>query len=136
MDAYGGARRTRVHRTNAAALSRLVVTYCPSPDSIPTASDDLPSSDLFVYEFVAQNKEVRADRIRTQFGAGVETRLRRLCTRGFLVRKTVFLDPSEGKIEKIYSAALSVEECYLLIDGDTVGDRRLTNAKQKSCCAR
>ncbi len=115
----------------AAALSRLVITYRTLPDSIPTGSDDLSSSDLFVYEFVAQNGEVRADRIRTQFGAGVEARLRRLCTRGFLERKTVLLDPSEGKCERVYTAALSLEDCYALIDGQSVGEWRLTSDKQK-----
>ncbi len=115
----------------AVALSRLVVTYSVSKDSIPTASDDLPSSDLFVYEYVARGGEVRFDRIRTQFGAGVETRLRRLCTNGFLIKKTVFLDPSEGKIERVFSPALSVEESYALIDGETVGEVRLTTPKQK-----
>ncbi len=116
----------------ASALSRLVTVYRLPAQTIPTCSDDIPSSDLFVYDCVKESGEVRADLLRRRFGLTVEGQLQRLCARGFLQKSTILLDASAGKCERVYAPALSREDSYALIDGQVCGDQKLTGEKQRS----
>ncbi len=114
----------------ASVLSRLVTLYAPDPNHIMTHSDERFSSDLFVYEFLLQNGECQAERLREQFGAGVETRLRRLCARGYLTKRVILKDASAGLTEKLWFPALSPEAVATLLSGERVGELRLTSPKQ------
>ncbi|MBQ9785458.1 MAG: primosomal protein N' [Clostridia bacterium] len=114
----------------ASALSRLVTLYSVPKDSIPTASDDIPSSDLFVYAYIKENGEVRYDRLRRQFSVTVEPHLRRLCKSGHVQKRVVLEDASEGKTERTYRLSLSREDAYALIDGGTYDGKKLSD-KQK-----
>lgn len=115
----------------ASALSRLITLYSLQTEHIPIGSDDIPSSDLFVYTFIQENGEVRYDRLRRQFGVGVEPHLRRLCTLGYLQKRTVWQDASVGKCERVWSVAISRADAYDLIDGATRNGIRLTSERQK-----
>ena len=119
----------------ASALSRLITLYRLDAEHIPTGSDDIPSSDLFVYRFLRENGEVRSDRLRRQFGAGVETNLRRLCKLGFVQKKVVWQDAGEGKNARVWRVALSDKDAYALIDGEEIDGVRLTSDKQKKVLA-
>ncbi|MBQ8310998.1 MAG: primosomal protein N', partial [Clostridia bacterium] len=116
----------------ASALSRLVAVYAIAPEQIPTSSDDIPSSDLFVYEYLQKNKEARADTLRRHFGAGVEIHLKRLTRLGYLKKAVVLKDASAGKCERVWLSGLSREDAYLLLDGNVVDGMLLSGEKQKS----
>ena len=125
----GDAVRTMIP---ASALSRLVAVYSVAPEQIPTSSDDIPSSDLFVYEYLKKGKPVRYDALRRQFGASVGIHLNRLTRLGYL-QKNVFLhDPSAGKCERVWLPDVTREEAYRLLDGDAVDGAVLSGEKQKS----
>ncbi len=116
----------------ASALSRLVTTYRLTAEHITTSSDDIPSSDLFVYEYLREHGEIEADALRHHFGAGVELRLKRLCTLGYVQKNVVLSEASGEKHERVWSVAFSRDEAYALIDGETVHDVKLTSAAQKN----
>ncbi len=124
----GDAVRTMIP---ASALSRLVKLYSLPADPIPTASDDIPSSDLFVYDFIRENGEVRYDRLRHRFGVSVEPHLRRLCRMGHVQKRVILQDASEGKTERTYRVCLSRADAYALIDGGTCDGKKLTSDKQR-----
>jgi len=115
----------------ASALSRLVTVYALSPEHITTSSDDIPSSDLFVYEYLREHGEITVDALRHRFGAGVEMRLKHLCTLGYVQKKAVLEDSGGEKREKVWSVALSNENAYALIDGEVVDGVKLTSEPQK-----
>ena len=116
----------------ASALSRLVTLYGADPMHIPTAaSDDLQSSDLFVYTYVTERGEVSFTALRERFGAGVEVRLRRLVKGGYLQKRVLLKDASEGKTERVYATALTREECFALLDGDPVRGIKLSGDAQR-----
>ena len=74
----------------ASALTRLITHYTPLPNPISPDSDDRISSDLFVYDYVCGKGGASLTSLREQFGAGVESRLRRLVTHG-LLQKNILL---------------------------------------------
>ena len=115
----------------ASSLSRLVTTYSLSEDHIPTRSDDVPSSDLFVYEYLRDNGEISLDALRRRFGAGVELKLKHLCTLGIAKKKSVLEEAKGEKIERVWQVAIPTEDAYALIDGNTVNNVKLTSEAQK-----
>ena len=115
----------------ASSLSRLVTTYALSEEHIPKSSDDVPSSDLFVYEFLCENGEVTLDALRRRFGAGVELKLKHLCTLGIAKKKSVLEEAKGEKRERVWQVAISAEDAYSLIDGISVNDVKLTSDAQK-----
>ena len=115
----------------ASSLSRLVTTYALSEEHIPTCSDDVPSSDLFVYEYLRENGEVTLDALHRRFGAGVELKLKHLCTLGIAKKRSVLQEAKGEKTERVWVVALSREDAYALIDGETVGGIKLTSEQQK-----
>ena len=102
----------------ASALSKLVTLYAPDPAHILTDSDEISSSDLFVYDHLRQQGEATTMALRERFGAGVELRLRRLCQKGFLQKRVVMKDASAGRVEKLWGSAVSDAEGYALLDGE------------------
>ncbi len=115
----------------AAALSRLITVYSRPENSISICSDDIPSSDLFVYEYVRDAGEVRADALRRRFGIAVEPHLQRLTALGYLQKKSILQDAAAGKCETLYFPAQSDEDSYALIDGEVRNGNKLTSEKQK-----
>lgn len=115
----------------ASSLSRLVTTYALSEEHIPKSSDDVPSSDLFVYEFLCENGEVTLDALRRRFGAGVELKLKHLCTLGIAKKKSVLEEAKGEKRERVWQVAIPAEDAYSLIDGISVNDVKLTSDAQK-----
>ena len=118
-----------------ASLSRLVTTYALSEEHIPTSSDDVPSSDLFVYEYLRENGEISLDALRRRFGAGVELKLKHLCTLGIAKKKSVLEEAKGEKTERVWQVAIPHEDAYSLIDGEVVGDVKLTSEAQKKALA-
>ncbi len=115
----------------ASALSRLLTLYAPVPNHILTDSDERSSSDLFVYQAVEEAGEIAFPVLRERFGAGVETRLRRLVAHGYLQKRVILTEISKGQTERKWTVALSAQDCRSLLDGETVGEYKLTSQKQK-----
>ena len=115
----------------ASSLSRLVTTYALSEEHILTSSDDVPSSDLFVYEYLRDNGEISLDSLRRRFGAGIERKLKHLVTLGIAKKKSVLQEAKGEKLERVWQVAISPEDAYALIDGTVVNDVKLTSDAQK-----
>ena len=115
----------------ASSLSRLVTTYALSEEHISNPSDDIPSSDLFVYEYLRENGEISLEALRRRFGAGVELKLKHLVTLGFAKKKSVLEEAKGEKTERVWQVAIPAEDAYSLIDGASVGDVKLTSDAQK-----
>ncbi len=113
----------------ASALSRLIPCYTLSTDHILTHSDEVSSSDLFVYEYVRDRGEAEESALRERFGAGVESRLRRLCRRGYLLRQVRLKGASEGVTQRLWRLSISPEAAEGLLQGQTATP--LSSAKQR-----
>ena len=117
------------------SLSRLVTTYTLSEEHISNPSDEVPSSDLFVYEYLRENGEISLDALRRRFGAGVELRLKHLCTLGIAKKKSVLEEAKGEKTERVWQVAITNEDAYALIDGEAIKDVKLTSEAQKKALA-
>ncbi|MBQ9806103.1 MAG: primosomal protein N' [Clostridia bacterium] len=115
-----------------AALSRLVTLYAPVSGHIPPDSDERASSDFVVYEWISQRGETSQEALRSQFGAQVELKLKRLCTRGYLQKRVILKDSAAERTEKLWSAAMTSEKLLELAQGRVVDGIRITSAKQKA----
>ena len=104
----------------ASALSKLVTVYAVNPDHILTDSDEVSSSDLFVYEFLKERGETAITALREKFSIVVESRLRRLCKRGFVQKSVILRDASAGKTEAVWSLLPSEQTCRDLLEGQSV----------------
>ena len=114
----------------ASALSRLVPLFSAHREHILTDSDELSSSDLFVYEYLREHGPTEGPALRDRFGAGVETRLKRLVTRGYAERRVVLKGASEGLTERLWELGISREEALSALSDE--GELRLSSAKQKA----
>ena len=119
----------------ASSLSRLVTTYTLSEEHISNPSDEVPSSDLFVYEYLCENGEISLDSLRRRFGAGVELKLKHLCTLGIAKKKSVLEEAKGEKTERVWQVAIPHEDAYALIDGEILRDVKLTSEAQKKALA-
>ena len=117
------------------SLSRLVTTYTLSEEHISNPSDEVPSSDLFVYEYLCENGEISLEALRRRFGAGVELRLKHLCTLGIAKKKSVLEEAKGEKTERVWQVAITNEDAYALIDGEAIKDVKLTSEAQKKALA-
>lgn len=113
------------------AISRLVTLYTLHPEHSLNHSDELSSSDLFVYEFLLARGEASAKLLREHFGAGVEARLRRLCARRYLQKRVELKDASAGLTERLWALSKSEETVSALIEVGESGGIRITSPKQK-----
>ncbi|MBQ8416134.1 MAG: primosomal protein N', partial [Clostridia bacterium] len=116
----------------ASALSRLITLYSIPEDHTTTSSDDIPSSDLFVYEYVKERGEARIDAIRQRFGMPAESSLRRLVAKGLLARRVALKEAQAGKYERAFALSVSREEARVRLEGGACGGRRLTSTPQKN----
>lgn len=116
----------------SSAISKLTELYAVNPEYNLTDSDELSSSDLFVYEYVRDHGETPTATLRARFGVGTEMSLRFLRTRGYLIRRVVWKDATAEKHDTVWSLAIPAEQALLLCDGVRVGDVKLTSKKHKS----
>lgn len=116
----------------ASALSRLITLYTPVPGHIPTDSDELQSSDLFVYEYVCKRKEASGAAVRDRLGAGVEASLRRLVRQEYLQKRVVLKEGTAELTEKRFGLAIAAEDAKRLLAGEKVEKLRLTSSQQKA----
>ncbi len=116
----------------ASALTRLITHYTPLPNPISPDSDDRISSDLFVYDYVCGKGGASLTSLREQFGAGVESRLRRLVTHGLLQKNILLKDASEGLTERLFCVSLPEEQIRMLVAGEKVGELSLRSPQQKT----
>ena len=115
----------------ASALSRLVAYYAPAPNHIPPSSDDVRSSDLFVYQHVARKREAALHDLRRELGYGVESTLRSLVAKGYLLRDVRLKDPSAGLCETLWTLAVSRDACDTLLLGHACNGIKLSSQKQR-----
>ena len=115
----------------ASALARLLTLYALHPAHTQNDSDELSSSDLFVYEWIRDGGEKSETQLREHFGAGVEARLRRLCARNYLQKRVILKDASAGLTERLWTLGVPKELAEALAtDGESEG-LRVSSAKQK-----
>ena len=119
----------------AAALSRLRELYAIRPDRLPTDSDEIPSSDLFVYEFLREHGETSLPRLREALGIRAERAIRRLREYGWVTRRILYDEPQEGKREQCWSLALRPDTARELIAGRECEGIRLRSPGQRSMLA-
>ena len=115
----------------ASALSGLVTRYALREEHIKESSDDIPSSDLFVYAYLKENGTATAEALRKRFGAGVETHLKRLCALGYLEKET-FLREAQEKTERLWEAAVPEPGLRSLLEGGTYEGKKCTSEKQRA----
>ncbi len=85
------------------ALSKLTDVYSVCRERILTDSDELPSSDLFVYREIQSKGSLAHAALRETFGVDVEPRLRRLVRLGYLRKETVLKEGVSEKKERVWA---------------------------------
>ena len=115
----------------SSAISKLCETYAVDPSYHMTHSDELSSSELFVYEYLSTHGEQPLANLRKAFGAGVELTLKKLKTRGILSRRVIRKDASAEKTERLYSPEISAEVARALAEGEKIDGCKLTSQKHK-----
>ena len=120
----------------ASALSRLITLYTLDPDHILSDSDELPSSDLFVYDFVRERGEASLTLLREKIGAGVELRLRRLVRLGYLQKRVILKDASERLCERVCILTVSRENAEALARGESADGQKLSSEPQRRLLGR
>lgn len=86
-----------------AALSKLTDVYSVCRERIPADSDELSSSDLFVYREIQSKGRLAHATLRETFGVDVEPRLRRLVRLGYLQKDTVLKEGVSEKKERVWA---------------------------------
>ena len=117
-----------------AALTRLSELYSVNP-SITSNSDEIRSSDLFVYRYLQEFGETSLTRLREKLGVRAESVARHLANTGILVRRIVFEEAKEGKLERYWSLAVSVDAVEELVNGKTWEGVKLSSVNHKNILA-
>ena len=117
-----------------AALTRLSELYSVNP-SITSNSDEIRSSDLFVYRYLQEFGETSLTRLREKLGVRAESVVRHLASTGILVRRIVFEEAKEGKLERYWSLAVSADAVDELINGKTWEGVKLSSVNHKNILA-
>ena len=115
----------------AAALTKLSELYSVDP-SISINSDEIRSSDLFVYRYLQEQGETSMRRLREKLGLRAEGGARRLAAHGALRRRVVFEEAKEGKQQTFWSLAVSAEAVRELTEGRSYEGVKLTSANHKN----
>ncbi len=116
----------------SSAISKLQEVYAVDPSYHLTHSDELSSSDLFVYEYLSAHGEQPISALRNRFGAGVELALGRMRKRGMLTRRVERRDASAEKTERLWSLAISEDHAKQLSVGEKVDGIKLTSPKHRA----
>ncbi len=117
-----------------AALTRLSELYSVNP-SIVSNSDEIRSSDLFVYRYLEEFGETSLARLREKLDVRAESVARRLANAGILTRRIVFEEAREGKTERYWSLAVSHDAAGELIEGKAWGGVKLSSVNHKNILA-
>ena len=118
----------------ASALTKLSELYSVNP-SIPTNSDELRSSDLFVYRYLQEHGETSFARLRERLDVRCESALRRLCKEGYLIKRIVFAEAKEGKRERYWMLSTTHDGARELIEGREHNGVKLTSINHKNILA-
>ena len=124
----GDAVRAMVPTSALTRLSELYSVQAP----IPTDSDEIRSSDLFVYQYLQEHGETSLLRLREKLDVRAESSLRRLTDGGYLSRRIVFEEAKEGKRETYWSLAVSADGARELMEGKTENGVKLTSVNHKN----
>ena len=117
-----------------AALTRLSELYSVNP-SIVSNSDEIRSSDLFVYRYLEEHGETSLTRLREKLDVRAESVARRLASTGVLSRRIVFEEAREGKLERYWSLAVSADAARELIEGKAWEGVKLSSMNHKNILA-
>ena len=118
----------------ASALTKLSELYSVNP-SIPTNSDEIRSSDLFVYRYLQEHGETSFARLRERLDVRCESALRRLCKEGYLIKRIVFAEAKEGKRERYWMLSTTHDGARELIEGREHNGVKLTSVNHKNILA-
>ncbi len=116
----------------ASALSKLVTLYALPASHTVSGSDEVPSSDLFVYTYLRENGVCDLESLRRRFGAGVESHLRSLCRRALIEKRSVLRDASGEKRERVWRLGISREAAETLADGHAWEEKKLRSPGQRA----
>ena len=115
----------------AAALTKLTELYSVNP-SISIDSDEIRSSDLFVYRYLQEQGETSLKRLREKLGLQAEGGARRLARLGALNRRVILEEAGEGKAETCWSLSISQDGARELIAGNAWNGIKLTSVNHKN----
>lgn len=116
----------------SSAISKLCELYSVNSEYHLSGSDELSSSELFIYDYLLKNGETETTVLRSRFGVGTEATLKRLRAKKYLCRRVIRKDAAAEKHETVWSLAISDEDARSLADGERVGAWKLTSQKHKN----
>ena len=115
----------------SSAISKLRESYAINSEYQQLRSDELSSSDLFVYEYLRLHGETETAILHQRFGAGTETVLRRMRAKGYLIRRIVRHDAMAEKNETVWALAIGEEQAGELATGARVEGIKLTSERHR-----
>ena len=115
----------------AAALTKLTELYEVNP-SITIDSDEIRSSDLFVYRYLQEHGETSIKGLREKLGIRAESGARRLARLGAINRRVILEEAGEGKQETCWSLSISRDGARELMEGRAWEGVKLTSANHKN----
>ncbi len=115
----------------AAALTKLSELYSVNP-SISINSDEIRSSDLFVYRYLQEHGETSLRWLREKLGIRAVSGVRRLTQSGALNRRVAFEEATEGKQQTFWTLAVSEDAVRELTEGRSHNGVKLTSANHKN----
>ena len=117
----------------AAALSKLVEYYRPSPVPSESKKNSLSPSRLLVYEYVCSREHVSFDALKNKFGAGISDILDDLLSSKLIEKELVVKDSDEARAETVYSLS---EEFLSVADrlscGEKINGIKLSSERHRS----
>ena len=117
-----------------AALTRLNELYEVDP-SIDINSDEIRSSDLFVYRYLQEHGERSLKHLREKLDIRAESAVRRLAKLGALRRRVVLEETGEGKQETCWTLSVSPDAARELMEGRAWDGVKLTSANHRNILA-
>ncbi|MBQ9115559.1 MAG: primosomal protein N', partial [Clostridia bacterium] len=116
----------------AAALSKLVEYFRPSPNASDSKKAVLSPRELLVLEYVISRQLVSMDSLKNKFGAYAADSVAALISSGLIEKELILKDSDEARTETVYSVAASfLPDADKLINGEKVGDIKLISKKHK-----
>ncbi len=118
----GEAVRTMVP---ASALSKLITVYSVCRNHNSPISDELSSSDLFVYEQLREAGTLTSEELHRRYGTRAESTLKRLISRGYVEKSVILKERGEGAHDTVWTLLLSSSE-YEEKRKSASGSKRIT----------
>ena len=103
----------------ASAISRLEEIYrvCDDPELLANSRKDLDPPTLLILDFIQKKGSVRFDLLKTRFGSAAESTVKKLTSKGILI-KDMNLRESSQKYESICSLAIDLERADRILKGE------------------